>query len=144
MYFPLFAGGGWLSISGNNNSFSFENTFTYRSSGVYTVTVKDEKGCTTSATINVRHIDIDIPNVFTPDGDGNNDTWSPIYTNKNMNLKFYIFDRYGRNVGTFSRGQSWNGKYNGSDLPSGDYWYSVEVNEFDFKRKFIGHFTLYR
>jgi gliding motility-associated-like protein len=127
-----------------NNPYSTENTYIYRTSGVYAVTVMDEKGCTANGTINVRHIDMDIPNVFTPDGDGNNDTWAPIYTNKNMNLKFYIFDRYGRNVGTFSRGESWDGRYKGADLPSGDYWYSVEVSEYDFNRKFVGHFTLYR
>jgi HYR domain protein len=41
-------------------------------------------------------------------------------------------------------GEAWDGKYEGRDMPTGDYWYIVELtDEFD-TRIFNGNFTLYR
>ena len=40
--------------------------------------VRDANGCEATATRYFEFIDIEIPNVFTPNGDGNNDTWTPI------------------------------------------------------------------
>lgn len=42
--------------------------------------------------------------------------------------------------------QEWNGIFNGQQMPSGDYWYIIELNDALSRdlRKFSGHFTLYR
>ncbi|MBT8238425.1 MAG: T9SS type B sorting domain-containing protein [Croceitalea sp.] len=37
----------------------------------------------------------------------------------------------------------WDGTYEGSPLPTGDYWYVVNTNNNE-KNQFVGHFTLYR
>ena len=41
-------------------------------------------------------------------------------------------------------GEKWDGKYNGTELPTGDYWYVVKLNDPRDDREFVGHFTLYR
>ena len=35
-------------------------------------------------------------------------------------------------------------EYHGKELPSGDYWYVVKLNDSRNNREFVGHFTLYR
>jgi gliding motility-associated-like protein len=53
-------------------------------------------------------------------------------------------DRYGRELGSYRLGQTWDGKYQGAELPSGDYWYVLKLNDPKDDREFVGHFTLYR
>ena len=57
---------------------------------------------------------------------------------------FSIYDRYGRKIATLPAGEKWDGTYNGSPLPTGDYWYVVETDVEGNIRDFVGHFTLYR
>ncbi|WP_394774563.1 T9SS type B sorting domain-containing protein [Flavobacterium sp.] len=59
-------------------------------------------------------------------------------------LTFTIFDRYGRIIGNYKFGQKWDGKYNGAELSTGDYWYVFKLNDNKDNREFVGHFTLYR
>ncbi|MFD2908542.1 T9SS type B sorting domain-containing protein [Flavobacterium ardleyense] len=112
--------------------------------GNYTVTVTDANGCTDTKVIFMKFYDVTIPNFFTPDGDGNNDGWSPIYTDNFPNLVVYIFDRYSRKVASLKQGDSWDGTYNNKPLPTGDYWYVIKLNGDSDTREFIGNFTLYR
>ncbi len=124
-------------------SYGNDNTYIITQSGTYTVRVTDSNGCTTTASRYFEFIDIFIPEVFTPDGDGINDGWTPQNTINYKNLVFYVFDRYGRKLGTFKEGQSWDGKYNSAELPSGDYWYVIKIDG-EGDREFVGNFTLYR
>ena len=116
------------------------NTFIIYKSGNYTVTVTDSNGCTATATRFFEFIDICIPNYFVPE----NEKWGPNCINQYRNLTFDIFDRYGRKIATLNVGEKWDGNYNGRELPSGDYWYVVKLNEEKDDRSFVGHFTLYR
>ncbi|HAB26814.1 MAG TPA: gliding motility protein, partial [Xanthomarina gelatinilytica] len=45
---------------------------------------------------------------------------------------------------TLRVGQTWDGTYQGKELPTGDYWYVVRLNDPNDNRDFVGHFTLYR
>ena len=112
--------------------------------GNYTVTVIDDNGCEDTETIFMTFFDITIPDYFTPDGDGNNDTWAPIYTDNFPNLQVYIFDRYSRKIKALGQGDSWDGTYNNNPLPTGDYWYVLKLNGENDTREFVGNFTLYR
>ncbi|WP_299123478.1 T9SS type B sorting domain-containing protein [uncultured Winogradskyella sp.] len=120
-----------------------ENNFIITESGIHTVTVTDSSGCFATAQIELEFIDICIPNWFTPNGDGEYDTWAPGCTENYPNLTFDIFDRYGRKVASYRVGGTWDGRYNGQELPTGDYWYVVKTND-TIDREFVGHFTLYR
>jgi gliding motility-associated-like protein len=120
------------------------NTFTIKKSGTYTVTVTDANGCTVNANIEMTFIDVEIPNFFTPDGDGENDFWMPKNTQAFPQILTVIFDRYGREVARLTAVDKWDGLYKTKELPSGDYWYIVKLNGNDDDREFVGHFTLYR
>ena len=120
-----------------------DNTFYIRRTDTYTVRVVDENGCESIATIEMEFIDIEIPNFFTPDGDNNNDFWAPNNREFFPNIEVKIYDRYGRVVAILNQIDSWDGTYEGNELPSGDYWYVVNQND-DRKTRYVGHFTLYR
>ncbi|TRX07877.1 T9SS type B sorting domain-containing protein [Flavobacterium gawalongense] len=137
-------GGGGYQYTLNGESYGTKNTFIIYKSGDYTVEVTDSNGCVASATRYFEYIDVCIPNYFTPNGDGVMDGWAPGCTINYKDLTFDIFDRYGRKIATYRLGQYWDGKYNGNELPSGDYWYVLKLNDLKDAREFVGHFTLYR
>ncbi|WP_348798281.1 T9SS type B sorting domain-containing protein [Flavobacterium adhaerens] len=137
-------GSGVYTYSVNGEDIGSNNKYVYFRSGNYTVTVTDSNGCSASATKYFEFVDIEIPNVFTPDGSGTNDTWEPTNTTNYPDIEFVVYDRYGREVGRFGAGQSWDGKYKGAELPMGDYWYVLKLRHSKDDREFIGHFTLYR
>ncbi|MEC3908716.1 T9SS type B sorting domain-containing protein [Tamlana sp. 2201CG12-4] len=128
----------------NGEAYGSENTFIIYASGDYTVTVTDANGCVATATRFFEYIDVCIPNYFTPNGDGTLDRWGPGCTSQYKDLTFDIYDRYGRKIATLRAGDKWDGKYNGIELPTGDYWYVVKLNDPKDDREFVGHFTLYR
>ena len=127
-----------------DNSGSHENTYTIDHSGTFDVRVVDSNGCEAIASIALNFVDLDIPNFFTPNNDGQNDFWKPRNMELFPDIETYIFDRYGRKIkilGPVDNG--WDGTYESKPLPSGDYWYTVKLND-GSKREFVGHFTLYR
>jgi gliding motility-associated-like protein len=116
--------------------------FTDVSSGIRLITARDKIGCG----IAIYELPvIDYPLYFTPNGDGNNDTWN--IGGIGSDAKIYIFDRYGKLVKQISpTGQGWNGTYNGSMLPTNDYWFTVVYTEplTGNPKEFKAHFTLKR
>ena len=125
--------------NGNSNTFYIGRTDTYE------VRVVDQNGCEAIANIFMEFIDIELPNFFTPDGDGQNDFWIPRNMEQFPEILIKIFDRYGRVVSNQSvDSKGWDGKYSGNELPTGDYWYVIKLNGERDEREFVGHFTLYR
>ena len=108
------------------------------------VKVEDSKGCTAQEVFYVEYLDIDIPRFFTPNGDGENDTWTPRNIQQYPNILTQIYDRYGRLLKELSNRDTWDGTYNGKALPTGDYWYIITLGEENDQREFKGHFTLFR
>ncbi|WP_299212940.1 T9SS type B sorting domain-containing protein [uncultured Aquimarina sp.] len=130
------------------------NIFSIDETSFYALRVVDNSfnDCPITASQELTFINIVIPNYFTPDGDGTNDMWYPRqdpfrdpFFFGNMEVK--VFDRYGRLLAEFVGDQGtnngWDGIYQGSELPSGDYWFTIILNDID-NREFTGHFTLYR
>ena len=101
--------------------------------------------CTTTLTIEKEYIKSVPPDFFTPNGDGQNDGWDPDMYRSYPNLTVDIYDRYGRFIKTLHSGEVWDGRYEGKEMPSGDYWYIFKTHEEgDDAQDYIGHFTLYR
>ena len=122
-----------------------DNTFYINRTDTYTVTVVDQNGCEATAEIFMEFIDVEFPNFFTPDGDGLNDLWIPDNIEGFPDVLIKIYDRYGRVVEEMTRNvQGWDGNYDGKPLPTGDYWYVVQLQGELDDREFVGHFTLYR
>ena len=90
---------------------------------------------------------IDYPRFFTPNSDGFNDTWNIAGIEGQPAAKIYIFDRHGKLIKQLSpTSQGWDGTFNGRQLPSSDYWFSVEYDEptDGTRRTFKANFTLKR
>jgi gliding motility-associated-like protein len=116
--------------------------FTDVSAGMRLITARDKKGCGIAI---FELTVIDYPLYFTPNGDGNNDTWN--IGGIGSDAKVYIFDRYGKLLKQLSpTGQGWNGTFNGTEMPTSDYWFTVVYAEprTGNSKKFKAHFTLKR
>ncbi len=111
------------------------------------VVLTDENGCTQSDTLNI-HLDITeeievyIPNIFSPDGDGLNDVWS-ISGNKAIKEIEYlaIYDRWGEQVYSKKhipldtyRTELWDGSYKGYKVNQGVYVYILRLKTYDGKQ----------
>ena len=94
----------------------------------YTLTVTARGGCTSSDKMFVKVLKFPkIPNTFTPNGDGINETWIIEYLDTYPNNRVQVFTRTGQLVFE-SRGYRtpWDGKVNGKPLPFDTYYYIVE------------------
>ena len=102
-------------------------TFVGVNPGELVVNVRDLNGCGVgSAVVYV----IDFPKYFTPNGDGYHDTWNIVGVSNQLNAKIQIFDRYGKLLKEIRpSGDGWDGTYNGTKLPSSDYWFVLSYNE---------------
>jgi large repetitive protein len=125
-------------------SYGSENVYTTNESTTVTVRVVDQNGCVAEVTVPFEFTGmLEIPNFFTPDGDNLNDVWSPKSRDFFPNIEVKIYDRYGRVVAILDQVSTWDGNYDGSPVPTGDYWYEVNANDKN-NIHYIGHFTLYR
>jgi gliding motility-associated-like protein len=123
---------------------SSENFYYINTTGNYTVRVVDGKGCEATIEVPLEYIDIEIPNFFTPDGDGYKDKWVIKNSEGFPDMYVKIYDRYGRTIKEFIGQGEWDGSYNQVDMPTGDYWYILKLNGPRDDREFVGHFTVYR
>lgn len=98
--------------------------------GTYSATVKID-GCTASGSVKVSNdCYMDIPNVFTPNGDGLNDYFYPrqYLTGGLTSFKMNIYNRWGMLIfeTTSLDGSGWDGKFNNVDQPVGVYVYVID------------------
>ena len=75
-------------------------------------------------------IKITVPNVFTPNNDGINDTWGIIITHGGglLDIQTTVYNRYGKRVFESTNvHQNWNGinQYEGSLCSDGTYFYVI-------------------
>jgi gliding motility-associated-like protein len=129
------------AIDDSNGVYQDSNVFTNILRGFHTVYVRDKNSCGISEEI---FSVLGFPKFFTPNGDGNNDTWSVIGSDEKNNLieQVQIFNRYGKLIkeqNTMSGG--WDGSLNGNELPSDDYWFIITFAD---GKTYTGHFALKR
>ena len=71
-----------------------------------------------------------IPNSFSPNGDGVNDTWVITALEAYSNYELNVFDRYGMPVYTSrNRYTPWDGTLNGKPLPFATYYYVLHLKQ---------------
>ena len=137
-------GTGIYEFSLDQGPWQDSGTFIGVSPGEHAVNVRDVNGCgVTSYVLFV----IDYPPYFTPNGDSYNDTWNVSALSGQLASKIYIFDRYGKLIKQISpAGEGWDGTYNGQRMPTTDYWFLLEYNDFSTAepKQLRGHFTLKR
>lgn len=97
----------------------------------YTLHVVSNSGCGDEATdeVFVRvYKKVVIPNTFTPNGDGVNDTWAIEALDTYPTSTTQVFNRYGALVfKSTGYPQAWDGKYGGQVIPSGTYYYVIDL-----------------
>lgn len=130
------------ALDDENGTYQESNTFENVSSGIHTVFVKDIKNnCgVVSELISV----LGFPKFFTPNGDGENDTWQILGFSSNLPItaSIQIFDRYGKLLTVLNENTpSWDGRFNGFLMPTSDYWFMASFAD---GRTLKGHFTLKR
>lgn len=72
-------------------------------------------------------------NVFTPNGDGINDTWQPLGEATN-DYRLQIYNRYGTLV---FETQTWNQAWNASASPDGVYFFSISYTDCNKQQKYL-------
>lgn len=134
--------GGDYEYQLDSNTFQDSPIYSYVSSGTHTITVRDKNGCGNSV---ARILVVDYPKFFTPNGDGFNDTWNITDLKDQKISKISIYDRYGKVITQIKpSGSGWDGTYVGKNLPSTDYWFTVEYIEDGVTKEFRSHFTMKR
>ncbi len=120
---------------------------------VYRLTVSDtanahcfKQGAVTVVVAN----EIAVPTAFTPNNDGNNDRFYPVFNNKEVKLlEFRVYNRWGQMIHAES-GEGWDGSFDNNAQPNGTYLYfisyerlNINTGQTEVKKK-DGNFTLVR
>ncbi|MFM7729782.1 MAG: gliding motility-associated C-terminal domain-containing protein [Flavobacteriales bacterium] len=75
---------------------------------------------------------ISIYNTFTPNGDGINDSWRIRQIERFENCQIEVFDRWGQSIfKSIGYAQPWDGTFKGRPIPTGPYYYVIELNSLD-------------
>lgn len=114
--------------------------------GAYQVIVTDDHGCTAEGSIIVPGSNqpcFFIPNAFTPNADGKNDTWNIPYVSQYPNMEFQIFNQWGMKLFQGAIGDlPWTGRVNGKLLPAATYYYIMDLK--NGEEPFTGPLTIVR
>lgn len=124
-------------------------TFTDAGTFSYILTVTSDSGCIAQDTVKIDVIDnpyLKVPNAFTPNGDGINDTFRPLAVGY-QNVRFFrVYNRYGQKIfytDAFDKG--WDGTFNGQQCDLGVYYWSLGVKDrFGNDKELKGDVTLIR
>ena len=128
----------WYPVTSEKASVTFAPT----ASQMYQAAATNALGCTEDAQyyIVVLPVDFNIPTVFSPNGDGENDFFYVISNAPILVLNFNIYNRWGNLV--YSQAESrvqdpktdgWNGNFNGEPQPTDTYIYTLTIKTFDGK-----------
>lgn len=130
-----------VAISGGHAPYSYlwdsspvQATATAQSlpKGSYSVTITDNRSCTLTQPVELGFSDascLEIPSAFSPNSDGNNDTWEIKYINLYPEVTVEIYNRWGSIIfKSTGYHEFWDGKYNGNEASSGTYIYIINLN----------------
>ena len=94
--------------------------------GVYSLMVTDTNACIGVDSVSIADSAcpqyVYLPTAFSPNGDGRNDLFRPLFAGAVSHFKFAVYDRWGRQV--FESGnpsEGWNGTAGGRPQPAGVY-----------------------
>ncbi|HSB92829.1 MAG TPA: PKD domain-containing protein [Flavitalea sp.] len=99
---------------------------------MYTLQVHSAAGCQAEDNALVKVVEnIAIPNAFTPNGDGKNDTWKIPYIDSYPGFVVQVYNRYGQLVYQSTNGiVNWDGTVGGKPQDAGTYVYVFDRKQF--------------
>lgn len=106
-------------------------THDFSEKGTYmvTLTIVDDAGCVDQITKEIEVLDLNdllIPNVFTPNGDGDHDYFEIDWGGLD-NVELKVFDRWGMEMFfTTATDKYWDGRYKQRDAPASTYFYTAQ------------------
>ena len=97
----------------------------------YTLKVTSPTGCASTAEVDVRVLEgILVPNAFSPNNDGINDTWAIENIDQYPNTQVSIFNRFGQFIfESTGYGSNWDGTFNGLPVPIGTYYWIIKLQK---------------
>ncbi len=125
----------WMSSSAFSEDLSeLSPVVTPTETTTYTITVTDEIGCTDTGEVIVGiyfENTLIIPNAFSPNGDGVNDTFFPLGINVDK-ISYVVYDRWGNQLyeqvdAAATDNGSWDGMYKGKLMEVGVYVFAGSV-----------------
>lgn len=125
-----------------------QNSYTYTQGGefIVEVTAVDAFGCVASDTIKIIISQLFIPNIYTPNGDTDNNEFK-ITQSGYKDLNCVIFNRWGLKIFEFNGVNGvWDGKtQSGGTAPDGTYYYLLTATTINgVAKEFSGYITLKR
>ncbi|RZL06805.1 MAG: gliding motility-associated C-terminal domain-containing protein, partial [Hymenobacter sp.] len=88
-------------------------------------------GCASTSTVTVTVLDpLRIPNAFSPNGDGRDDTWEIDRIGNFGSNRVLVFNRWGNKIFEttgYQRGNEWDGTIKGQPAPIGTYYYVITL-----------------
>lgn len=105
--------------------------------------VTAENGCTdsTAQEIDIKEVELTIPNVFTPNGDGVNDTFVVTDLDKYISNKLVIFNRWGNKV--YEKNNYISGEWDGDRHSDGVYFYLLRCEGYFSTDEFRGTLNIF-
>lgn len=127
----------WLWSTGDTTS-----SILVKHHGLYSATVTIGQCSTTDEVIVNKDCYVDIPNSFTPNGDGANDYFFPrqLLSNGVASFVMTVYNRWGQKIFETQNpsGRGWDGKFNDKDQPVGVFIYDIKVV---MKNQRMEHYT---
>lgn len=124
----------------DSNAFQSSPQFDNLKGGVRTFIVNELNGCGNDSK---EVLILLVPRFITPNNDSYNDYFLIEGLSAYPEAIIQIFDRFGRILYTqYGNLKPWDGTYNGSQLPSSDYWYTIHLS--NNLPEIKGHFTVKR
>lgn len=108
----------------------------------------NNNGCTVTDEMKVSIKEsVIIPNGFSPNDDGVNDFFEVVYIGQYPDNTVKIFDRSGqiifKTTGYNNSTNYWDGTYNGKKLPTGTYFYVIDLRNSSEQSVYKGYITLF-
>jgi gliding motility-associated-like protein len=118
----------WTPNANMNNNTIRNPIVTGNADMLLTLTVTGTNNCVASDQMLISVLrPFKVPNTFTPNGDGINDTWVIDKLNTYPDCRVQVFNRYGQVVfESYGYPQPWNGTMAGKPVPFGTYYYIIE------------------
>ncbi len=128
---------------GTDNNSSTTHEYTKEGEYIVTLIVTTDDGCSDTLTKTVRVIvdEIDIPNVFTPNGDNTNDFFYIKNIDRIESSTLTVYNRWGKKVYTK---ENYQNDWDGQDLPDGTYFYVLKYKTYFRSGEESGTITIIR
>lgn len=119
----------WTPATDLSNPDILRPVLTVTADAVYTLTATGLGGCTASDDLSVKVFkEVKVPNAFSPNGDGINDTWVLTNLSDYPECSVEIFNRYGQKIfQSTGYKTAWDGTMNGHPLPLATYYYVIKI-----------------